>query len=100
MTLVDGPRREVLPVDMLYAGASRDPNWKKHKYCDCEVLFDRTYFAPLGDTTRPDDTLVELEYWTTTRGDPPRRLRPARGLRSTRAPAQTPASNLFRHSNR
>jgi len=62
VTLVDGSRREVLPVDMLYAGASRDPKWKQDKYCDCEVLFDRTYFVPLGDTTWPDDTLVVLEY--------------------------------------
>ena len=62
MTLIDGSRREVLSVDMLYGGASRDPDWKKDAYCDCEVLVDRTYFVPLGDTTWPDDTLVELEY--------------------------------------
>jgi len=62
VTLVDGSRREVLPVDMLYGGASRDPDWKKDRYCDCEILFDRAYFVPLGDTSWPDDTLVVLEY--------------------------------------
>jgi hypothetical protein len=31
-------------------------------YCDCEVLVDRTYYLPLGDTSWPDDTLVEFEY--------------------------------------
>ena len=62
VTLIDGERREVLPVDMLYAGASRDPKWKVDRHCDCAVLFDRAYFVPLGDLTWSDDTLVELEY--------------------------------------
>jgi hypothetical protein len=62
VTLADGSRREVLSVDMLYGGASRDPDWKKDRHCDCEALFDRAYFVPLGDSTWPDDTLVELEY--------------------------------------
>ena len=62
VTLVHGARREALPVDMLYGGAARDPNWKKDKHCDCEALFDRAYFVPLGDTSWPDDTLVEIEY--------------------------------------
>jgi hypothetical protein len=63
VTLVDGARREAVPVDRLYGGATRDRNWKKElKYCDCESLFDRSYFLPLGDPGWPDDTLVELEY--------------------------------------
>jgi hypothetical protein len=63
VALVSGPRREVLSVDSLYGGASRDPDWKSDlPYCDCEVLLDRTYFMPLGDTSWPDDTLVEFEY--------------------------------------
>ena len=62
VTLVHGERREALPVDMLYGGATRDPDWKKDKHCDCEALFDRAYFVPLGDATWPDDTLVEIEY--------------------------------------
>jgi hypothetical protein len=62
VTLVHGERRETLPVDLLYAGAARDRDWKKDKYCDCEALFDRAYFLPLGDASWPDDTRVELEY--------------------------------------
>ena len=62
VTLVDGERREVLPVDMLYAGAARDPDWKKDRHCDCSALFDRAYFVPLGDGSWSDDTRVEIEY--------------------------------------
>ena len=57
VTLVYGQRREVLSVDRLYGGASRDPDWKEDlPYCDCEVLMDRAYFLPLGDASWPDDT--------------------------------------------
>jgi hypothetical protein len=63
VTLVSGARREVLSVDRLYGGASRDPDWKEDlPYCDCEVLMDRAYFLPLGDTSWPDDTLVHFDY--------------------------------------
>ena len=62
VTLVDGPRREALSVDMLYGGAARDPDWKADRHCDCEALFDHAYFVPLGDTSWPDDTRVELEH--------------------------------------
>jgi hypothetical protein len=63
VTLVDGARREVLPIDQLYAMASDDPGLKDDlPYCDCEMLVDRTYFLPLGDHSWPDDTRVEFEY--------------------------------------
>ena len=63
VTLVDGARREALSVDRLYAGATRNAEWKKKlPHCDCEVLVDRAYFVPLGDASWPDDTLVLLEY--------------------------------------
>jgi hypothetical protein len=63
VTLISGERREVLPIDQLYAGASDDPGLKSDlPYCDCEVLVDRTYFLPLGDRSWPDDTRVEFEY--------------------------------------
>ena len=63
VTLVSGDRREVLSVDRLYGGASRDPDWKEDlPYCDCEVLMDRAYFLPLGDRSWPDDTRVEFEF--------------------------------------
>jgi len=63
VALVSGARREVLPVDELYAGASRGEITKADlAYCDCQVLLDRTYYVPLGDRSWPDDTLVEFEY--------------------------------------
>ncbi len=61
--MVAGGRREILPVDQLYAGISRDPLSKSDlAYCDCAVLLDRAYFLPLGDRSWPDDTLIEFEY--------------------------------------
>ncbi len=63
VTLVAGNRREVLPVDQLYAGISRNPMTASElQYCDCEVLIDRTYYAPLGNPGWPDDTLLVFEY--------------------------------------
>lgn len=63
VTLVAGNRREVLPIDALYASASDDPGLPQDlPFCDCEVLVDRTYFLPLGDKSWPDDTLVQFEY--------------------------------------
>jgi hypothetical protein len=63
VTLVAGARREVLPIDRLYAMASDDPGLKDDlPYCDCEMLVDRTYFLPLGDHGWPDETRVEFEY--------------------------------------
>jgi hypothetical protein len=63
VTLVSGERREVLPIDSLYASASDDPGLPDDlPFCDCEVLLDRTYFLPLGDESWPDDTLVQFEY--------------------------------------
>jgi hypothetical protein len=62
VTLVHGERREILSVDRLYAGATKNPDWKKKlPYCDCESLIERAYFVPLGDASWPDDTLVVLE---------------------------------------
>lgn len=63
VTLVDGGRRQIVPVDRLYAGASADPTLPAElPYCDCEVLLERTYHLPLGDRSWPDDTLVEFEF--------------------------------------
>jgi hypothetical protein len=63
VTLIAGSRTEVLPIERLYASASNDPGLKEDlPYCDCEVLVDRTYFLPLGDTTWPDDTRIEFDY--------------------------------------
>jgi len=63
VTLVAGNRREIVPVDRMYAGISRYPSIADElDYCDCQVLLERTYYVPLGDTSWPDDTLVVLEY--------------------------------------
>jgi hypothetical protein len=67
VTLVHGSRREVLPVDQLYAGSSRARLTSADlQYCDCEVLLDRTFYAPLGDPNWPDETLLEFEYMDDT----------------------------------
>ncbi|MGZ8272448.1 MAG: hypothetical protein ACXWUM_00945 [Burkholderiaceae bacterium] len=63
VTLVHGSRTEVLPIDELYAGSSREsPSRDDLQHCDCEVLLDRTFYAPLGDPGWPDDTLLVFEY--------------------------------------
>jgi hypothetical protein len=63
VTLVAGTRREVLSVDRLYAGISRNPMTPSElRQCDCEVLIDRTYYAPLADPSWPDDTVLVFEY--------------------------------------
>jgi hypothetical protein len=73
VTLVHGNRREVLSVDSLYAGISREPMSKTDlQYCDCEVLLDRTYYAPLGDRSWPDDTLLHFDYMEDRATEPPR----------------------------
>ena len=63
VTLVDGARREVLSVDRLYAGVTVQPmSADDLRHCDCEVLLDRTYYAPLSDPTWSDETRLEFEY--------------------------------------
>ena len=63
VTLINGQRSHVLPIDRLYASASDDPKLADDLAdCDCEVLIDRTYFLPLGDRSWPDDTLVRFDY--------------------------------------
>lgn len=60
VTLRAGDRSEVLPFKMLYAGGGKHP--EELPYCDCQVLLDRSYYAPIWDASWPDDTLVEFEY--------------------------------------
>lgn len=57
-----GARVEELPFKMLYAGGNQTPEMLR--FCDCQVLLDRTYYAPIWDKSWPDDTLVEFEYMT------------------------------------
>ena len=60
VTLRAGDRSEVLPFKMLYAGGGKHP--EELPYFDCQVLLDRSYYAPIWDASWPDDTLVEFEY--------------------------------------
>jgi hypothetical protein len=70
VTLRAGTRSEVLPFRMLYAGGEQTGS--ALEYCDCQVLLDRSYYAPIWDKSWPDDTLVEFEYMT----DPPKEAAP------------------------
>ena len=60
VTLRSGARMETLPFRALYAGGTQTP--ATLPYCDCQVLLDRSYYAPVWDASWPDDTLVEFEY--------------------------------------
>ncbi|WP_300753588.1 hypothetical protein [Janthinobacterium sp.] len=60
VTLVHGGRRVALPFKMLYAGGEQTP--ASLPYCDCQVLLDHSYYAPLWDASWPDDSLLELRY--------------------------------------
>jgi hypothetical protein len=55
-----GERSEILPFRMLYAGGEQTRDMLP--FCDCQVLLDRTYYAPIWDRSWPDDTLVSFEY--------------------------------------
>lgn len=57
-----GERVEELPFKMLWHGGEKTR--EELPFCDCQVLLDRTYFAPIWDKSWPDDTLVEFEYMT------------------------------------
>jgi hypothetical protein len=59
VTLRDGTRRATLPFGALYAGGTQTP--ATLPYCDCQVLLDRSYYAPLWDRSWSDDTLLEFE---------------------------------------
>ena len=60
VTLRAGNRVEALPFKMLYAAG--DQTAETLPYCDCQVLLDRSYYAPVWDRSWPDDTLVEFDY--------------------------------------
>ncbi|UMR32529.1 hypothetical protein MJ904_10295 [Massilia sp. MB5] len=60
VTLQAGERRAVLSFRQQYAGGTQDASTLP--YCDCQVLLDRSYYAPLWDASWPDDTLLSFEY--------------------------------------
>lgn len=63
-----GSRTQVLPFNMLYAGGQQTREMLP--FCDCQVLLDRSYYAPLWDRSWPDDTIVEFDYMTSAAGQP------------------------------
>lgn len=68
VTLRHGGRSEVLPFKLLYAGGNETK--ESLPFCDCQVLLDRSYYAPIWDKSWPDDTLVEFEYMDEQPGVP------------------------------
>ena len=68
VTLSHGTRREALPFRMLYAGG--DQTRETLPFCDCQVLLDRSFYAPIWDRSWPDDTIVEFDYMDSEAGQP------------------------------
>jgi hypothetical protein len=65
VTLHAGGRAVPAPLRSVYTGGNvRAPDLP---YCDCQVLFDRSYHAPIWDRAWPDDTLLSFE----TMDEPP-----------------------------
>lgn len=60
ITLRHGTRSAALPFAMLYAGGTQTP--ATLPFCDCQVLLDRSFYAPIWDATWPDDTLLAFDY--------------------------------------
>ena len=60
VTLRDGARSETLPLRALYAGGTQTS--ATLPFCDCQVLLDRSYYAPVWDRGWSDDTLLAFDY--------------------------------------
>jgi hypothetical protein len=60
VTLHDGARTATLPLRALYAGGTQTP--ATLPFCDCQVLLDRSYYAPVWDRSWSDDTLLVFDY--------------------------------------
>lgn len=56
VTLRDGQRHAKLPFSALYAGGTQTA--ATLPFCDCQVLLDRSYYAPIWDRSWSDDTLL------------------------------------------
>jgi hypothetical protein len=59
VSLRDGDRTATLPLDALYAGGTQTA--ATLPFCDCQVLLDRSYYAPLWDRDWSDDTLLAFD---------------------------------------
>lgn len=69
VTLRAGNRVEALPFQLLYAAG--DQTAETLPFCDCQVLLDRSYYAPIWDPSWPDDTLVEFDFIDAAAGAAP-----------------------------
>jgi hypothetical protein len=59
VTLFDGNRSANLPASALYAGGTQSP--ASLRFCDCEALLDRSYYAPIWDRSWSDETLLSFK---------------------------------------
>ena len=69
VTLRHGERTLALPYALLYAAGQQTA--ESLPFCDCQVLLDRSYYAPVWDKSWPDDTLVEFDYIDKPAGEAP-----------------------------
>lgn len=69
VTLRHGERTLALPYALLYAAGQQTA--ESLPFCDCQVLLDRSYYAPVWDKSWPDDTLVEFDYIDKPPGEAP-----------------------------
>ena len=69
VTLRYGTRSIALPFKLLYAAG--DQSAESLPYCDCQVLLDHSYYAPIWDRNWPDDTLVEFDFIDDPAGSAP-----------------------------
>ncbi|MDB5755865.1 MAG: hypothetical protein JWR56_2293 [Massilia sp.] len=60
VTLRSGERSLALPFKLLYAAG--DQTAETLPFCDCQLLLDRSYYAPIWDRSWPDDTLLEFDF--------------------------------------
>jgi hypothetical protein len=83
ITLHHGARSAALPFAMLYAGGTQTA--ATLPFCDCQVLLDRSFYAPLGDARWPDDTLLSFDYMEDAAGTQPGSTALAAGYGDTAA---------------
>jgi len=60
ITLFDGNLSANLPPTALHAGGSQTD--ATLPYCDCQVLLERAYYAPIWDPRWSDETLLSFTY--------------------------------------
>jgi hypothetical protein len=60
VTLFDGNRSANLPASALYAGGTQTA--ESLRFCDCEALLERSYYAPIWDRSWSDETLLSFTH--------------------------------------